>query len=105
MIIHNIMDDMYMNNDLEMFKKKYPKLLSKPHDFWIGTGLRNLFDNLCSKLDDKNVIITDVREKCGELRVSYYPGRNDINVLIYETTVLSRQICENCGPDNNVEQR
>lgn len=66
-----------------------------------GDGWYDILDNLCSKLEKYDIVLAQVKEKFGGLRV-YIEGVNEddweeVYQMISEAEETSYKVCEYCG--------
>ena len=103
-----------MNKELSRkLTEKYPQLLryvdgscgryknSESYDFQCGDGWHDLVDNMCREivsLGDPNVVLVQVKEKFGYLRVYCEQVENrDVYVVISNHEERSVTTCMSCG--------
>lgn len=72
--------------------------------FPVGKGWRPLVEKLVDDIIkiDKEIEITQIKEKYGGLRFYIYGGNKEIHNLIDKAEAESYKICENCGVKENV---
>lgn len=109
-----------MTNASEGFIGNYPMLFAQSREnplgvhYWgleCGKGWFGILEVLCQRvqahIDHKKidqVVFRQVKEKFGELRISYSGGDAYVDALIDMAEGLSAIVCENCGAPG-VKQR
>ncbi len=102
-----------MKKELQLeLKEKYPELLQgmdmtiqESCMAWgmeIGEGWSKIMSELCEKISKKGVVLTQVKEKFGTLRVYFSAPEkvhDEVDNLINKAEGKSAKTCEVCGGD------
>lgn len=93
---------------------KYPKLFEEygksPKESCMafgcdcGDGWFGLLDELCLKLSKYNVILVQVKEKWGGLRVYVHGGSEEVWDLLDRYEEKSYSVCEQCGKEGKTRE-
>ena len=95
-------------NNKKIFKRfKFLNKKIMPDGVKCGDGWYKLVYDMCKELKDaeppKDFVITDIYEKCGELRVHTKNGVMKTRVIIDEYNTLSLESCDECGKDKDLQ--
>lgn len=85
--------------------KKYNKFFNKEFYFECADGWYNLLDKtfkLFTEVESDDLIIFQIKEKFGGLRIYTGPANQDIFRIIDDAEDESFKICEYCGSTENV---
>lgn len=107
--------------------RAYPKLFSQRNDdptttcmcwgFEVGDGWYTIIDNMCSLIQShidwmekkktpiEQVIVTQVKEKFGDLRFYYDGGDDYISGIVRLAESMSSSMCEDCGSVAKTEKK
>ena len=86
-------------NFRDLLLKKFPSIYKPNCDISTQEGWNNIILQLSEKIMDsqKNIQVSQVKEKFGELRFYYRPHDADIDLLISDAERQASTTCEKCG--------